>query len=282
MQVGFIGAGNMAKAIISGLISNKVVNKDDIIVTARTSDSLTSVKEQFGVSTTLQKKEVLRYSDVVILAVKPNQMKSVIESIKNEIKIIDTDLIFISVAAGITISELEGFFYGSDDSFQSSIDVDDKLLKIVRTMPNMPASVCEGMTGVSINKNVKFSDIDKILKIFGAIGKVEIVEEKLMDAVVAVSGSSPAYICMIIDAMGRAVQSEGMKKEMATKFAAQAVLGSAKMVLNSRKSAYELKEEVCCPGGTTIEAVKILEDNRIDDIIIKAMDACMEKSKNMK
>lgn len=281
MQVGFIGAGNMAKAIINGLISNNVVNKDDIIVNANTAETITSVKEQFGVSTTLQKKEVLRYSDIVILAVKPNQMKSVIDSIKSEVKIIDTDIVFVSTAAGITISELEGFF-SDDNNIEASIDRDDNLLKIVRTMPNMPASVCEGMTGVSINKNVKFSDIDKVLKVFGAIGKVEIVEEKLMDAVVAVSGSSPAYIYMIIDAMARAVQSEGMKKDMATKFAAQAVLGSAKMVLNSKKSAYELKEEVCCPGGTTIEAIKVLEDNNIDDIIIKAMDACMEKSKSLK
>ena len=281
MQVGFIGAGNMAKAIINGLISNNVVNKDDIIVNANTTETITSVKEQFGVSTTLQKKEVLRYSDIVILAVKPNQMKSVIDSIKSEVKIIDTDIVFVSTAAGITISELEGFF-NDDNNIEASIDRDDNLLKIVRTMPNMPASVCEGMTGVSINKNVKFSDIDKVLKVFGAIGKVEIVEEKLMDAVVAVSGSSPAYIYMIIDAMARAVQSEGMKKDMATKFAAQAVLGSAKMVLNSKKSAYELKEEVCCPGGTTIEAIKVLEDNNIDDIIIKAMDACMEKSKSLK
>ena len=281
MQVGFIGAGNMAKAIINGLISNNVVNKDDIIVNANTTETITSVKEQFGVSTTLQKKEVLRYSDIVILAVKPNQMKSVIDSIKSEVKIIDTDIVFVSTAAGITISELEGFF-NDDNNIEASIDRDDNLLKIVRTMPNMPASVCEGMTGVSINKNVKFSDIDKVLKVFGAIGKVEIVEEKLMDAVVAVSGSSPAYIYMIIDAMARAVQSEGMKKDMATRFAAQAVLGSAKMVLNSKKSAYELKEEVCCPGGTTIEAIKVLEDNNIDDIIIKAMDACMEKSKSLK
>ena len=282
MQVGFIGAGNMAKAIINGLISNNVVNKDDIIVNAKTAETLTNVKEQFGVSTTLQKKEVLRYSDIVILAVKPNQMKSVIDSIKSEVKIIDSVIVFVSMAASITISQLEGFFCDDGNNIEASIDRDDNLLKIVRTMPNMPASVCEGMTGVSINKNVKFSDIDKVLKVFGAIGKVEIVEEKLMDAVVAVSGSSPAYIYMIIDAMARAVQSEGMKKDMATKFAAQAVLGSAKMVLNSKKSAYELKEEVCCPGGTTIEAVKVLEDNNIDDIIIRAMDACMEKSKSLK
>lgn len=281
MQIGFIGAGNMAQAIINGLITNEVVNKDDIIVNSRTVESLAAIKSKYGVSTTLQKKEVLRYSDVIILAVKPNQMAEVIEDIKAEMKIFDNDVIFVSIAAGVSISELERMFTSTDNHIEDVFGVADSNLKIVRTMPNMPANVCEGMTGVSINQNVKFSDIDKVLKIFGAVGKVDIVEEKLMDAVVAVSGSSPAYIYMIIDAMAEAAVAEGMKKDMAIKFAAQSVMGSAKMVLQTRKSPNELKEEVCSPGGTTIEAVKVLEKHKIDGIIIKAMEACIEKSKTL-
>ena len=233
----------------------------------------------------MQKKEVLRFSDVIILAVKPNQIDEVIQDIKEDINLIDSNTIFVSIAAGVTIERLEKSFYSNSISGQNKISVenyeDDYQFKIVRTMPNMPASVGAGMTGISINKYVKFSDIDKVLSIFNAIGKVEIVEEKLMDAVVALSGSSPAYMYLILEAMAEAVVGEGMKKEVAMKFAAQAMIGSGKVILDQKADPSQLIKEVCCPGGTTIEAMNVLEKNDIKSIFIEAMEACMKRSKEL-
>ncbi len=280
MQIGFIGAGKMAGAIIKGLVSNKVVDSDDIIVNDVSIDTLSEIKTTYNVNVTMQKKEVLRYSDVVILAVKPQNMKEVIEDLKNDIKIFDNNIIFVSIAAGISIDSLEKMFYENDKLLSENYE-DEYQFKIVRTMPNMPAAVGEGMTGVAINKNIKFSDIDKILKIFNSFGKVEIVEEKLMDAVVALSGSSPAYMYLILDAMATAAEKEGMKKEVALKFAAQAMIGSGNVILQQKVDTDKLIKDVCSPGGTTIEAINVLENNNVRDIFIEAMEACIEKSKKL-
>lgn len=285
MQIGFIGAGKMAQAIIKGLVLNKVVDSDDIIVNDVSIDTLSEIKTTYNVNVTMQKKEILRFSDVVILAVKPQQMKEVIDDIKTDIKIFDNSTIFVSIAAGITIESLEKMFYINESVNFGNLSLenyeDDYQFKIVRTMPNMPASVGAGMTGMSINKNVRFSDIDKVLKIFNSFGKVEIVEEKLMDAVVALSGSSPAYMYLILDAMATAAEKEGMKKEVALKFAAQAMIGSGKVILEQRVDTEQLIKDVCSPGGTTIEAIDVLENNKVRDIFKEAMEACIEKSKKL-
>lgn len=284
MQIGFIGAGNMAQAIIKGLINKKVVESDDIIVNDTQIDILSDVKTTYEVNVTIQKKEVLRFSDVIILAVKPNNIEEVIEDIKQDMKLFNSSTIFISIAAGVSLETLEKYFSNDNNSngfgYVESLE-DDFQLKIVRAMPNMPAAVGEGMTGITSNKNVKFSDIDQILKIFGAIGKVELVEEKMMDAVVALSGSSPAYMYLILDAMATAAEKAGMKKSMALKFAAQAMIGSGKVILDKKEDPQELIKKVCSPGGTTIEAMDVLEKNNVKDIFIDAMDACMEKSKSL-
>ena len=205
--------------------------------------------------------------------------------IKNDIKILDNNIIIVSIAAGVSINYLEKLFYTNESTLVSNELVedyeDDYRFKIVRTMPNMPASVGEGMTGIAINKYVKFSDIDKVLKIFSSFGKVEIVEEKLMDAVVALSGSSPAYMYLILDAMASAAEKEGMKKEVALKFAAQAMIGSGKVILEQKTDTAKLIKDVCSPGGTTIEAIDVLEENNVRDIFIEAMEACIEKSKKL-
>ena len=284
MQVGFIGAGNMAQAIIDGLIANDIVSRESIIVNARTQESLKMIEDKYGIRTTMHKDDVLRLSDVIVLACKPKNMEELIEELKVEIKNEYDNRIFISIAAGISIEQLEKYFDDDDDDDDFVfIDEAEKTCsyKIVRAMPNMPSAVGAGMTGVAINKNVKFADIDRIVRFFGSFGKVEILGEEYMDAVVALSGSSPAYIYMIIDAMVKVAEAEGMKKEMALKFAAQAVLGSARMVLESDKSPQQLIKEVCSPGGTTLEAISVLEKEGLSDTISKAMKACIEKSKNI-
>lgn len=156
-----------------------------------------------------------------------------------------------------------------------------KKVKIVRTMPNTPALVGEGMTAACPNQYVTEEERDYVLKILGAFGKVEIVPERLIDAVVAVSGSSPAYVFILIEAMADAAVAEGMPRAQAYEFAAQAVYGSAKMVLETGKHPGELKDMVCSPAGTTIEAVRILEKEGFRSSVIEAMKACAEVSRNL-
>lgn len=148
-------------------------------------------------------------------------------------------------------------------------------------MPNTPAMVLEGMTGVCHNSYVTAEELESALCILRAFGEAEVVPEKLMDAVVAVSGSSPAYVYMMIEAMADAAVAEGMPRAQAYKFAAKAVMGSAKMVLETGKHPGELKDMVCSPAGTTIEAVKVLEATGFRSSIMEAMEVCAEKCRGI-
>jgi pyrroline-5-carboxylate reductase len=156
-----------------------------------------------------------------------------------------------------------------------------KPFKLIRTMPNTPALVGEGMTGVSPNTLVEQDDLQQALELLSALGKTAVVPETMMDAVVAVSGSAPAYVFMMIEAMADGAVRLGMSRALAYKFAAQTVLGSAKMVLETGKHPGELKDMVCSPAGTTIEAVRVLEEMGFRSSLIEAMDACAEVSKKL-
>ena len=158
---------------------------------------------------------------------------------------------------------------------------DNPQAKIVRVMPNTPALVGEGMSAVCANENVTEEEMQTVLDIFNCLGKAQSVSENIMDAVTAVSGSSPAYVFMFIEAMADAAVRGGMSRDMAYTFAAQAVLGSAKMVLETKKHPAELKDMVCSPGGTTIDAVAVLEEEGMRNAVMKAMQACINKSKEM-
>ena len=173
----------------------------------------------------------------------------------------------ITIAPGKTLSWLEEQF--------------GKRVKIVRTMPNTPALVGEGMTAACVNQYVTEEEKAYALKILNAFGKVELVPEHLIDAVVAVSGSAPAYVFMFIEAMADAAVAEGMPRAQAYEFAAQAVYGSAKMVLETGKHPGELKDMVCSPAGTTIEAVRVLEERGFRSAVMEAMRACANVSRRL-
>ena len=173
----------------------------------------------------------------------------------------------ISLAPGKTLAWLEEKF--------------GKKLKIVRTMPNTPALVGEGMTAACPNAYVTEEEKNYALELLGSFGKVEVVPEYMIDAVVAVSGSSPAYVFMLIEAMADGAVAEGMPRNQAYKFAAQAVCGSARMVLETGKHPGELKDMVCSPAGTTIEAVRVLEEKGFRSAIIEAEKACADVSRNL-
>ncbi|SHJ79835.1 pyrroline-5-carboxylate reductase [Tepidibacter formicigenes] len=262
--VGFIGCGNMAKAMIGGIVKSGLVKPENIIVSDRYKDSLDFVFNEYGVKTTKDNKEVAKTAHIIVLSVKPNIYDLVISEIKD---IVSNDVIIVTIAAGKSIKNVEDAF-GKDT-------------KIIRTMPNTPALVGEGMTAISPNEKISQEEIKDIIKIFESFGKIEIIDEKLMNAFVSTSGSSPAYVFMFIEAMADAAVLDGMPRNKAYKMAAQSVLGAAKMVLETGKHPGELKDMVCSPGGTTIEAVASLEEDGFRSSIIKAMRKCAQKSKTM-
>ena len=264
MRVGFIGCGNMATAIMKGIIDNKIIANTDIIGSDLSKNSLDKVQNEFGISVTTDNKEVVCKSDVVFLSVKPQFYESVIQEIKD---IVTQKQIIVTIAPGKTLEWL-GEQFGKE-------------VKIVRTMPNTPALVGEGITAACYNQYVTEEELGSIVNILKGFGKCEVIAEHLMDVVVSVSGSSPAYVFMFIEAMADAAVADGMPRNQAYEFAAQAVLGSAKMVLETGKHPGELKDMVCSPGGTTIEAVRVLEEKGMRSAVFEAMKACTRKAKGM-
>lgn len=262
--LGIIGSGNMATAILGGILNAGLVKANDVTISDLNKAALDKVKADYGVNTTTDSAEVVKNSDVIIIALKPNVVELVLGQVK---EYIDTNKIIVSIAAGKTIASLEDAI-GSDK-------------KVVRTMPNTPALVGEGMAALSKNKNVTDEELQEIKSIFESFGQAEIINEYLMDAVIGVGGSAPAYVFMFIEAMADGAVVAGMPRAQAYKFAAQSVLGSAKMVLETGRHPGDLKDMVCSPAGTSIEAVKVLEDEGFRSAVIKAVVASVEKSVEM-
>lgn len=263
-KIGFIGSGNMGKAMMGGIVKSRLVPASNITISDINEEKLRSIKNEFGVQTTTASKEVVKKSDIIFLSVKPN----IYDSVMNEIKdLITKDKLIVSIAAGKTIQDIEKVLGNN--------------IKLVRTMPNTPALVGEGMSALCPNKNVSSEELMDIKTIFESFGKAEIIPEYLIDSVIGISGSSPAYVFMFIEAMADAAIIGGMPADMAFKFASQAVLGSAKMVLETGMHPGALRNMVCSPSGTTIEAVRALEERGFRAAVIEATVKCMEKSKEM-
>lgn len=264
MKLGFIGAGNMAKAIMGGVLKNEIFKPEEVIASDLYVPGLEAAKEGLGINITTDNKEVAKNSEVLILAVKPQFYADVIKEIS---EYITEKQIIVTIAPGKTLEYLA-------DTFGHPV-------KIVRTMPNTPALVGEGITGVCHNALVTKEELDYVCNILNGFGKAEVVPERLMDVVVSVSGSSPAYVFMFIEAMADAAVADGMPRAQAYKFAAQSVLGSAKLMLETGKHPGELKDMVCSPAGTTIQAVRVLEEKGLRSAVIEAQTACVKKAKGI-
>lgn len=265
MKIGFIGAGNMGGAIIGGIISNAIAAAEDITAADKNEALLKSVSEKYNIQITGDNKACAAEADILFLCVKPNVIYSVIDEIAKAVR---EETIIVSIAAGQPMKKITEAFGKT-------------AIKLVRVMPNTPALVGEGMAAVVPNENLTEEETKTILGIFNSFGKAEIVTESLMDTVTAVSGSSPAYVFMFIEAMADAAVQGGMARDKAYTFAAQSVLGSAKMVLETKKHPGELKDMVCSPAGTTIDAVEVLEQEGMRNAVIKAMKVCVDKSRSM-
>lgn len=265
MKIGFIGLGNMATAMIGGMLEKGMVEPQNVIGSSKTRATADKIKARFNITTVLDNRTVAKEADILFLAVKPLFFPEIIQEIRDFVK---ADALVVSIAAGKTLAYLREAFGRPE-------------LKIIRCMPNTPALVSEGCTGVCAGEEVPSEDLEKVVALMESFGKASVVPERLMDVVVGVSGSSPAYVFMFIEAMADEAVAAGMPRKQAYEFAAQSVLGSAKMVLETGKHPGELKDMVCSPGGTTIEAVKVLEEKGMRAAVMDAMEACIEKSRSM-
>ena len=264
MKLGVIGLGNMATAIIGGILKQGIFEPEQIIGFDVNQKAVEAAAERFAMKTVLDNRELAKEVDLLLLAVKPQYATSVITEIRD---FIGENTVVISIMAGKSLDFMAEAF--------------GKKVKLVRTMPNTPALVGEVCTAISVNELVTKEETDLVCSIFQSFGKASLVDEKLMDVVVGVSGSSPAYVFLFIEALADGAVLQGMSRTQAYEFAAQAVYGSAKMVLETGMHPGVLKDMVCSPGGTTIEAVKVLEQMGFRGAVMEAMDAATEKSKRL-
>ncbi|WP_026583254.1 pyrroline-5-carboxylate reductase [Bacillus sp. J33] len=260
-KIGFIGCGKMAQAIIGGILKSKLIPAGQIIATAKTEDRLMDVKNRLDIQTSFSNKEAAAEADILFLAIKPDLHGTVINEIKDCIR---PDAIIITIAAGISLDFMEKAF--------------GKKIKAIRSMPNTPSLVGEGMSVLAANTSVSAEELDEVVQIFSSIGRAAVMDEKMMDAIPAISGSSPAYVYMFIEALADGGVKAGLPRDQSYQLAAQAVLGAAKMVLETGKHPGELKDQVCTPGGATIEAVAELENKGFRSAVLSAMEKCSVKT----
>lgn len=261
--LGFIGMGNMGYAMLKG--AKKSFDSNEIIFHRKSMEEMKKLSGEEGIKYMESNKDVVANAKYIILAVKPQMFDKIIGEIQDAVT---EDKVIISLAPGFTIAQLK-------DKFKRG--------RIVRSMPNTPAMVGEGMTGVCFNADdFTEEETNTIEKIFASIGKMKVIDEKLINAVVCASGSSPAYVFMFIEALADSAVKCGMPRKDAYEFVAQTVLGSAKLMLETSMHPGELKDMVCSPGGTTIAGVSELEKNGFRKAIFEATDACYNKCSNMK
>lgn len=258
MKIGFIGTGNMASALIEGFN----IDGKNVYVSNKTPKKALDIAEKFSLNFCEKNIDVCKNSDIIFVCVKPNMYKDVLSEVLEYIQ----GKIIVSIAAGISID------------FIKEVTLDK--CKIVRTMPNTPAQVLCGMTGICFDDKILSNEKDFIITLFEGVGQIIEVLESQMHAVVALSGSSPAYGYMFIEAMAKAGVELGMDYEKALILASQSILGSAKMIIDTKIPPQTLTKNVCSPNGTTIEGVAVLE-NDIDELMMKTLKAVSNRSEEM-
>lgn len=263
-KIGFIGMGNMGSAIMKGLLRNGF-SPEELCFTDIDGARREKIEKETGVRAAASNAECAGWAGYLVLAVKPQYYQAVLEDIR---PVTVPRQVIISIAPGKSVADLERAL--------------GEGRRIVRAMPNTPALLGEGMTGVCYEAALFSPEEKEVLRrFFTSFGKMEIVEERLMDAVVCASGSSPAYVYMMIEALADGAVKCGLPREKAYQMVAQTVLGSAKMVLETGLHPGALKDMVCSPGGTTIAAVGALEQWGFRNALMKATDACFEKCRNI-
>jgi pyrroline-5-carboxylate reductase len=264
-KLAFIGAGSMAEAMISGIIESKLLSGDQIWVTNRSNqEKLDKLNKKYGVNGTYDLKQLLEDADAVILAMKPKEVATGISQIRSYLT---ESTMLISVLAGVSIENIEL--------------LSEKKLPVVRAMPNTSATIGKSATGLAINSHVSPGQKEMVQTIFETVGLTAFVEETQIDAITGLSGSGPAYIYYLIEAMEKGADEIGLEKKMAKELIIQTLLGAAEMVAKSTKPAQQLRKEVTSPGGTTEAGLRVLESFDVQTAFINCMKEATAQSKRL-
>ncbi len=261
-KIGFIGTGNMGAAMISGLINSGASKPENIACSDVREETLQEINSKFGVQTSTSNTEIATRSDIIILAIKPQIMVSVLHEIK---ACLDMSKLVISIAAGVPLAAIETCL--------------NKDLRLIRVMPNVAVAVREGASAIAAGEHTLKEDIDLALAIFNSVGKcIFLKENNLMDAVTGLSGSGPAYIFLIVDALADAGVKVGLSRQDAMVLASQTILGAAKLLIETGEHPGPLKDSVTSPGGTAIAGLHTLEKGGLRTTLINAVEAATQRS----
>ncbi len=263
-RIGFIGVGNIGSILLDGIIGAGTVNPENVRIYDINEKLIENKYKKTGIKIMESNMRVTEESDIVFIAVKPDIVMEIINEIKD---FYTNDKIIISVSAGIPIKMFK--------------DILGAGCKIVRTMPNTPAMVGEGMTVMAFDEIIGKDEAGVIISLFECVGKTEVINENIMNEVIALTSSSPAYVFIFIEAMADAAVKSGIGREMSYRLAAQAVKGAAMMVLETGRHPAQLKDQVCSPAGTTIQAVEALEGNSFRYVVMEAMGKCTQRAREL-
>ena len=264
VKIAIIGGGNMGEALLAGFLAEGVATPAGLWVTDVVADRLAAVRQRYEVRTGNDNGEAATWADVVILAVKPQAMDAVLDGLKDRLS---ERALIVSIAAGIPLSRITARLGGTR--------------KLVRVMPNTPCLVRAGASAIAISPAVSVEERALVVRLFEAVGTVVVVEERLMDAVTGLSGSGPAYVFQIIEALADGGVKMGLPRDTALTLAAQTVLGAAKQVLETGEHPARLKDKVASPGGTTIAGLHALETGGVRSAVIAAIEAATKRSEEL-
>lgn len=260
-KYGFIGAGNMAEALMKGMIASGLCSAEDLIASEVVPERRDYMARTLGITVTTDNVEVVKETRTVILAVKPNIVAPVLEELK---PMLSADHLVISIAAGVKISFIEAHLNWG--------------VRVVRVMPNQPCLVGASASGFALGKSAKREDKDAVQTILDSVGVAFVMDEKLLDAVTGLSGSGPAYIYMVIEALADGGVLSGLPRDVSQVLSAQTVLGAAKTVLETKGHPAQFKDMVSSPAGTTSEGLKVLEESAVRGAFIRAVEAATKRS----
>jgi pyrroline-5-carboxylate reductase len=263
-KIAFLGGGNMAEALIKGMLAAGTATPGQILAADVSQDRLEFLRKTYGIAIRKSNLEALCETGIIVLSVKPQVMDAVLAGIAAAA---DSSKLVISIAAGITISRIEKALTANP--------------RVIRVMPNTPALVLSGAAGLAKGSSATSEDMAQALEIFGAVGRAVVVDEKLMDAVTGLSGSGPAFVFTVIEALSDAGVKVGIPRPLALELAAQTVFGSAKMVLETREHPAKLRDMVTSPGGTTIAGMHELEKGKLRAVLMSAVEAATNRSREL-
>jgi pyrroline-5-carboxylate reductase len=263
-NIGFLGTGNMAEALIKGLVSAGVVEPQQIYGSDPRRERAEEMRKRFGIHATVHNEEVVRHAEIVVLSIKPQILPQVLDQVSPQLK---PHALVISIAAGVPITAIEQRLPAGT--------------RVVRTMPNTPALVGAGATAIAAGQHAKDDDVEATRRIFDAVGMTVVLEESQLDAVTGLSGSGPAYVFLIIEALSDAGVKMGLSRYNAQALAAQTVLGSAKLLLETNEHPGRLKDMVTSPGGTAIAGLHTLEAGGLRTTLINAVEAATNRSREL-